>query len=1092
IRVYDAVRHGQGVSLGIDVGSTSTKVAVVDAASRDVILDVYRKTGGDPVGAARSCFGSITKILGSHTEVVRAAATGSGRTLVGELMGAHLIVNEISAHHYGASHEEPGVETIIEIGGQDAKYIRAANGMVVDSAMNYVCAAGTGSFIEEQANRLGFDVREIGGAVLGRRAPRTSDRCTVFMEQDIHKLLGEGYGREEVMAGVMYSIAKNYLRRVAGSRPIAGDRVFFQGATARNLGLVAAFESLLDREIVVSPFCHIMGAYGAALLALDRPLDEERRFRGLSCFDKEIELEYRRCGDCRNRCLITTARVGGEEVSWGYLCGRDGNSRRAGKRGKNYFIGMDFSQGSDHDPRLRGAPRAVIGIPRALSMFSYLPLWKTFLEEMGFEVADSGASGAGHREQAAGMAVSDFCFPVKLGLAHAAVLADRGGVDAVFFPALVSEKPQENGLPRVFCPYVISYPSLLTGAVGLSIPVIAPSLDFRLDRPLLVRELWNSLKHFGVSEREVAAAFDRALDTLKSLQAKRYGEGKAILEAMARRGKPAVVFIGRPYNLHDRVINLGLPEQFRSYGFDIVPYECLMDPDVNDSGIHHMYWNYGERILAAAEIIREIPFLYPVYFSNFGCGPDSFVLTRFERAMGGKPYLILELDEHGADTGYLTRVEAFIDVINSNKSAPPKESGDGGMFHGKWQKKGRKLWIPPMHEISAILTAAGFRAWDFDAESLPVEDAAALEAGRQGARGGECLPAHTTIGTFLRTMRRIGADPAGQAFFMPTAEGPCRYGQYTLLHRDMLDRAGFHQTAIFSPSSVNSYMGMPESLRMYLWDILIAGDMVMKALCRVRPYETVPGEADRAAAAAIRGLEGRIERRAKLVPAAAEAVREIMAVPVSGAPRPLVGIVGEIYVRCNPFCNNNLIRSIEEQGGEAWLTPISEWILYTSWCERYFSHLYRRGLVHNFLLDLKTRYIFSRMKKFEKALAPLLADRYEPTVERVMELGGAYLPVIFEGEAILTVGRALAFAEQGAALVVNCAPFGCMPGNITNAFMNTVGEKSGVPMVTLFYDGVSDINRIVGIYLNNRDTGESPIIHHAARNAVTIAGKVSS
>ncbi len=1079
-------RCGQRVSLGVDVGSTSTKAVLVDAEDGGVLCDLYRKTAGDPVGAARDLFAAMREVLTDMPVITAAGTTGSGRRLIGEIMGAGLIVNEITAHFHGAARFDRGIETIFEIGGQDAKYIRAVGGTVVDSAMNYVCAAGTGSFIEEQANRLGFDVREAGSLALGRRIPHTSDRCTVFMEQDIHKLLGEGHSREEVLAGVMYAVAKNYLHRVVGSRPVDGDRVFFQGATARNRALVAAFEMLLDREIVVSPCCHVMGAYGAALLALERKSDRsDVRFRGIGAFDGDIRLEYRRCGDCSNHCNITVARIGDEEITWGHLCGREGNTKRTVRRGKNHFDGMGFDgvdserakspEGANIYARLRENPdRGTIGIPLHLSMFHYLPLWETFLRELGFTVVRSGKSRKRHRDRAVELALADFCFPLKMGMAHAELLASEPGVDALFYPTLVSETPQKNGMPRVFCPYVIAFPSLMKQAVELPVPVIAPALDFRLDRNLLVRELASVFADYGVCAEEAGRAFDRGMEHLRRYRRERYREGAGVISRLKETGGTGLVLVGRPYNLYDPVVNLGLVERFRNFGVEVFPYEYLLDPDDDGDCVPHMYWHYGEKILRAAELIRETPDLYPVYFSNFGCGPDSFVLSRFEKTMRGKPYLILELDEHGADTGYLTRIEAFMDVV----TAPGRETPRGGRghekFQGKWHRRERTLWIPPMHEISARLSAAGFRAWGFDARALPTEDALSLETGRQGVRGSECLPAHTTIGVFLRTMKKIGADPARQAFFMPTAEGPCRYGQYTVLHRQILDRHGYGATAIFSPSSVNSYMGMPESLRMYLWDILLAGDMVMKAVCRTRPYETRPGETDRLALDAVGVLEREIEERADLVPATLRAVTKIMAAPVSDTPRPLVGIVGEIYVRCNPFCNNNLIRAVEAQGGEAWLAPVSEWILYTSWCERYFAHLYRRGRLHNFILDLKTRYIFGRARKFEHALRPHLEDRFEPEVERVLELGRRYVPVIFEGEAILTVGRALAFADDGAALVVNCAPFGCMPGNVTGAFFQGINRESAVPVVTLFYDGESDINRIAGIYLNNLETGDLP------------------
>lgn len=1073
VRIHRAPSTWRDTALGIDIGSTSTKCVLVDAASHEVLCDIYRKTGGDPMFATGEIFQALRDAAAGDIRVVACATTGSGRRLVGKIIGADLIINEITAHFHGARQVDPSIETVFEIGGQDSKYIRGANGAVVDCAMNFVCAAGTGSFIEEQAARLGYDIRDVGGIAAGKIIPRASDRCTVFMEQDITMLLREGASREEALAAVHYAIAKNYLTRVVGARPVTGDRIFFQGATARNRALVAAFELLTGREIVVSPHCHIMGAYGAALLAIDRQKRRASGFRGVDVFTNRPRLEYRQCGDCANKCTLTVAVFdGGAEETWGFMCGREGVDAPRGKKSVNHFAAVEsmMRRSMEDDAGASVKSPAIgkkIGIPAALSMFNYLPLWETFLSRLGFEVVVSAKSDRADKSRAIEISRADFCFPVKMGLAHAHSLAMSEKVDAVFYPAIISEKKQPNGLPRIFCPYVISYPSLAGAALALPAPVLRPPVDFRLDDEIMVNELAQSFAGFGLARRDIASALRDGRRRFTHFMRRRYEYGRGILEKIRREGTAGIVFIGRPYNLYDRVINLGLPEHFRRYGVETFPYECLIDPDDTRSDVFHMYWNYGERILSLAETIRGLDGVYPVYFTNFGCGPDSFILSRFEKTMEGKPYLIIELDEHASDTGYLTRIEAFMDVVLGGKAAAdaPRYAKDN--FSKRWSKSAQTLWIPPMHEYSGRLTAAGFRAWGFHAEALSVEDADAFELGRRGVRGSECLPASSTIGIFLKTMKQIGARPAEHALFMPTAEGPCRFGQYAVLHRSILDANGYHETEIFSPSSVNSYMGMPESLRMYLWDILIAGDLLMKCACKTRPYEIHRGDTDAALEAELSRLERIAEKKGDLMNETVRSLSRIAAVPMHEGKKPLVGVVGEIYVRCSPFCNNGLIRRVEDFGGEAWLSPISEWILYTSWMERYFAHRHRWGFFRRTIAGIKTGYLFRRYARFEKAVAPLMAGYVEPAMEHVLEIGARYLPLDFEGEAIITLGRAAAFIEGGAALVVNCAPFGCMPGNVTAAMFHRIQEAYGVPVLTLFYDGESDINRMVGVYLRN-------------------------
>ena len=295
-----------------------------------VLADIYRRTSGDPIQATKLLFAAVQELArrrNSEVKVLGAGTTGSGRKLVGHVIGADLVVNEITAHLSGATHVDPAVDTIFEIGGQDSKYICARDGRIFDSNMNYVCAAGTGSFVEEQAKKLGFRLEEIGDVVMGIAPPVTSDRCTVFMEQDVDRLLRQGYTREECMAAVLCSVVKNYFNKVVGRRRVSRERIFFQGATARNKGLVAAFENLLGVEMVVSPYCHVMGSYGVALL-VKRAIEGKgtpSRFKGLDLARRRIALRNERCELCANHCKITFAEIEGETEppSWGYMCGRD-------------------------------------------------------------------------------------------------------------------------------------------------------------------------------------------------------------------------------------------------------------------------------------------------------------------------------------------------------------------------------------------------------------------------------------------------------------------------------------------------------------------------------------------------------------------------------------------------------------------------------------------------------------------------------------------------------------------------------------------------------------------------------------------------
>ncbi len=468
----------QAVYLGIDVGSTSTKVLLMDDEEK-VVADIYRRTAGDPLQATKNLFVAIQDLARrrrSGVKVLGVATTGSGRKLVGRVVGADLIVNEITAHLAGAMHVDPHVDTVFEVGGQDAKYIHARNGRIYDSNMNYVCAAGTGSFVEEQAKKLNIALEEIGDIVMGIAPPVTSDRCTVFMEQDVDRLLRQGYTRQECMAAVLCSVVNNYLNKVVGRRHVSREKIFFQGATARNKGLVAAFENLLDVEMVVSPYCHVMGSYGAALLAKKQPEEcETTRFKGLDLSKRRIRLRTEQCALCQNHCKITFADIEGEtaQPSWGYMCGRDPDSgtvrvrrefepfrkrlnmllrepdaktqRKSSKSATRPLLGRG---------KRRRTSNVTIGIPRALTTYSLYPLWRRFFKELGFKVVLSGRTDDDVVQRGNELTAAEFCFPIKLAHGHAAKLAEADGVDFLFLPHMICTERNPKTSNSYYFPFV--------------------------------------------------------------------------------------------------------------------------------------------------------------------------------------------------------------------------------------------------------------------------------------------------------------------------------------------------------------------------------------------------------------------------------------------------------------------------------------------------------------------------------------------------------------------------------------------------------------------------------------------------------------
>lgn len=1060
--------------IGIDIGSTSTKAVLIDNTGA-VIADFYRKTEGDPIGATRKIFEAIQNFQERNKmelKILGAATTGSGRKMIGQLIGADSIVNEITAHASGALHFNPEIETIFEIGGQDSKYIHLKNGRVHLVNMNYVCAAGTGSFVEEQAVRLGFDVREIGKLVMGIQPPVTSDRCTVFMEEDLNRLLREGYNKVEVMAAVMYSVVQNYLNKVVGNRPVSRGKIFFQGATARNAGLVAAFENYLKREIVVNPSCHVMGALGAALIVKNKVQSEGvvTTFRGFDVFKKEIKITSEICNICSNVCRISYAEISGfsEKPSWGYMCGREPDEKKA--KYKEHYDLFEYRErlllsiGVTPGKTKKGR---TAGLPWVMTNYTYMPLWRTFLSELGFNVKISPKTNDEILKAGIESVQADMCLPVKVVYGHVKYLSRMKDVDFIFLPHLIAAKKNRDTSNSCFCPYVQAVPSMLKAgsAPEHNKKIISPVIDFRDDLRDIVNQLFIALQEFGFSVQKIRRAFKKGLDTQNKFTALIQQKGREVLEELKSSGKNSMVIIGRPYNVYDSRVNVNIPKKIAGAGFRVIPLDMLTFDSKNlGEEFHNMFWNYGQVILNAFRVIEDYGNVFPVYLTNFSCGPDSFLLTYAEELSQKKPLLILELDEHGADAGYSTRIEAFIDSISSYvhgemkyKIHIPKVSRD--------ELRERQWLIPPMHPIGAPLVAAAMRGYGYNAQSLPDETPEVHTIGKSLTRGGECVPAAVTIGNIVKYMQE-SKNTEKFAVFMPTSSGPCRFGQYATLHRIILNKLGYTDVPIISPSAENAYYGLDMELRKDIWKAILSGDILYKMRCKIKPYELNKGETDNILRDALRVMEGAFESRSDYLIYLEKSVKLFEDVKTINQLKPLVGIVGEIFVRCNPFSNGYVVESVEKFGGESWLAPVSEWIEYTAFLHK-MTAINSMKWNEMFKAFFKNRFIVKEEHRAYEVVERWLHDRKEPPINVVVQEGARFLPRQFTAEAILTIGRAVVFMKNGASLVVNASPFTCMPGNISAALFQMIQKEFKIPVINLFYDGDHAENERLRSFMNN-------------------------
>ena len=662
------------VSLGIDIGSTSTKAAVMNN-DNIVIGWIYRKTAGDPIKAVQllfKAFREMEKKGGFSLNIKGVGTTGSGRKMIGELIGADLATNEITAHATAACFIDPEVDTILELGGQDAKFTQLQNGMVYNSIMNYVCAAGTGSFIEEQALKLDISLTEYADKVMGLECPKTSDRCTVYMERDLDILLARGWSKEQVAAAVLHSVRDNYLNKVVGGLHI-GDHIYFQGATARNKGLIAAFEVELGKPIQVSPFCHVTGALGMCILAKDRIAEEDKsaRFEGFEFADKKISVTYEVCQLCHNKCNLSIIKTGNKSLAWGLKCGRDYEDNKVKVKKVTTYDWWQKREKIWASPApLKRDGGFKIGIPRSLGTYGYYPFWQAFFAALGCVARLSPRSSEEILHKGIEISQAEYCAPVAMSHGHVRALLDDPNLDYIFVPHMIREPIPEGFSDAHFCCYVQSHPSVLSLANGLNLgkKLLSPLMQFNLSEKTQVEQLAEALSGpLCVGTRDIRKALRKAKKHFAAFNAECLRIGDDALRTIEEQNTMGIVCIGRPYNTCDAGMTLDLPKKIAEMGYPVLYMDQLASdmsailPDYNN-----MYWHYGQKILATASYIAQSKRLFGIYFTNFMCGPDSYIMTYFKEIMGktGKPYLCLQFDGHGADAGYLTRIEAALESFH--------------------------------------------------------------------------------------------------------------------------------------------------------------------------------------------------------------------------------------------------------------------------------------------------------------------------------------------------------------------------------------------------------------------------------------------
>ncbi len=675
-RAKPAVLPGRGerveAYLGIDIGSVSTNLVVTDAQGH-LLKEIYLPTQGRPIEVVDRGLKEIEAELGASLDIHGEGTTGSGRELIGELVGADTVNDEITAHKTGAMHVchemnmEP-VDTIFEIGGQDSKFIRIEKGVVVDFTMNEACAAGTGSFLEEQAEKLGISIKgEFARLALASANPaRLGERCTVFMERDVTALLLKGAEVGDLCAGLAYSVALNYLNRVVRGRKI-GNNIFFQGGTAYNDAVAAAFSQILGKPIIVPPHNGVIGAIGMALIAQERMKHTGRpsRFRGYDLYRVNFASRDFVCKACSNYCDMKEFTIEGEHTYWGDQCSDKFRKRARSDRQPIIEDLLEYREKLLEEalvPAKGGRP--TVGIPRAMYYYDRFPFWCAYFQELGFDVVVSSATDRKISATGEELAIAQPCFPVQVAHGHVKDLLEKG-VDYVLIPNIVNAEAPNTRVDSHLCPWNQTLPFVVRVVPQMEHArerFLTPTVHFRFGPKHVERELGEFARGLGFSRRKSDRAVLAAYAAQGALLDASLEAGAAALDRMHATHEPGLILVGRPYNLYDRSVNCDIPKKLRKlYGVNVLPMDFLpLDREDITEVNPNMYWNSGRRILAAARLARRHRNLHLVYISNFKCGPDSYIKSFLEDACG-KPSLVLQFDGHSNDAGFITRCEAYLD-----------------------------------------------------------------------------------------------------------------------------------------------------------------------------------------------------------------------------------------------------------------------------------------------------------------------------------------------------------------------------------------------------------------------------------------------
>lgn len=1075
--------------LGFDAGSTTTKAALIDA-NGNLLYSYYSSNGGSPLNSAAKILKEIYGLLPEKAFIANSAITGYGEALIKAALSIDTGEIETIAHYKAANFFLPGVDFILDIGGQDMKCLRIKNGVIDSILLNEACSSGCGSFLETFAHSLNMPVTEFAKeAIMSKNPVDLGSRCTVFMNSRVKQAQKEGATVGDISSGLSYSIIKNALQKVIKIRDPKemGEKIIVQGGTFYNDAVLRSFELISEREAVRPDISGIMGAFGAAIIA------KERYSGGVSSIIKADNLNnfhadasMKRCGLCGNNCLLTINKFyDGREFISGNRC-----ERGAGLENKvadipnlydyKYKKIFGYKPLDDKDAR-----RGIVGIPRVLNIYENYPFWFTLFTELGFRVELSPRSSKKVYELGIETMPSESaCYPAKLVHGHIMSLINKG-VKFIFYPCIPYEKKEHKEADNNFnCPIVTSYSEVIKNNMDIlkekHINFMNPFLPLD-DKGRLIKRLAEEFKLFYISKNEIKDAVEKAWAEGERVRQDIRNKGEEVVKYLKSTGKKGIVLAGRPYHI-DPEINHGIPNIITGFGMAVLTEDSVDHlADVERPLRIVDQWVYHSRLYSAASLVANENNLELIQLNSFGCGLDAVttdqvqeILSRYE-----KIYTVLKIDEGnnlGAARIRIRSLKAAIDERHKN-GFRPKKTGvvNKKILFTEAMRKKHTILVPEMSPIHFQFLQEAFNVSGYNMKVLPSVDKKAVEFGLKYVNNDACYPSIIAVGQLIEALKSGEYDLNNTSVMISQTGGGCRATNYIGFLRKALVDAGYPNIPVISLNTVGLEKNPGFSLTPSLFNkamlALIYGDLLMRVLLRVRPYEKIPGSANLL-------YEKWVEKCKESVRSGKhkdfnENIRRIVEefdnIELKNIKKPRVGLVGEILVKFHPTANNNVVDIIENEGGEAVMPDLTDFVLYCAYDANFkykvLSGSKKDQILNNAAISVIEYYrrelkrALSKSKRFE---APKTIQELADSAKEIISLGNQ------TGEGWFLTAEMIELIESGVKNVICMQPFACLPNHVTGKGMIKELKRrfDGANIVAVDYDpGASEVNQLNRIKL---------------------------